>query len=101
MEHENQKDLTWYTERVGQRIYRKNNICECIKCVDVFENGLIITDTAHAHYLFDCQNEMGLIYLDATQRDLLVELARKITENQKSIPPDFNQIITENFNDLI
>jgi hypothetical protein len=32
--------------------------------MDVFKNGLIIHSDDMAQYLYDCQNEMGLIYSD-------------------------------------
>lgn len=59
MIHEKQ----WFIERIGKRIFRENNHCPCAICLDVFENGLIITDEMHAIYLYDCQ-ETGLIYCD-------------------------------------
>jgi hypothetical protein len=38
---------------------------------------------------------------EKVQRDLLKEFVLKIVDNQTDIPPDFNQIITDNFNDLV
>jgi hypothetical protein len=38
---------------------------------------------------------------EKVQRDLLKEFVLKIIDNQTDIPPDFNQIITDNFNDLV
>ncbi len=57
-------DLQWFLDRIGKRIYRENNRCTCSICVDVFNNGLIVDDKFHASYLFDCQHEQGLIYVD-------------------------------------
>ena len=54
-------DKQWFIDRIGKRIYRKNNICNCRICVNVHEEGLIITDKQHAIYLYDCQ-ELDLIY---------------------------------------
>lgn len=56
------KDLQWFIDRIGEKIYRENNICECDLCIDVFKNGLIIISESHAKYLYDCQHELGLIY---------------------------------------
>ncbi len=53
----------WFIDRIGKRIYRKNNICNCAVCLNVHEVGLIITDKDHAIYLYDCQ-EMDLIYYE-------------------------------------
>jgi hypothetical protein len=56
-------DEQWFIDRIGKRIYRKNNICNCPTCLQVHEVGLIITDKDHAIYLYDCQ-EMDLIYYE-------------------------------------
>jgi hypothetical protein len=56
-------DKQWFIERIGKRIFRENNHCLCAICLDVFENGLIITDEMHAIYLYDYQ-ETGLIYYE-------------------------------------
>jgi hypothetical protein len=56
-------DKQWFIDRIGKRIYRKNNICDCQVCVHVHEQGLIIADEKHAIYLYDCQ-EMDLMYYD-------------------------------------
>ena len=51
------------------------------------------------------QDEVGEFIAAAinekVQRDLLKEFVLKIIDNQTDIPPDFNQIITDNFNDLV
>ena len=56
-------DKKWFIDRIGKRIYRKNNICNCAVCLNVHEVGLIIADEMHAIYLYDCQ-ELHLIYYD-------------------------------------
>lgn len=57
-------ELTWFLNRIGTRIYRyTDNEC-CEHCQNVFKNGLIIENKTHAHYLFDCQNDMNLTYDD-------------------------------------
>ena len=56
-------DKQWFIDRIGKRIYRKNNICNCRTCLNVHKEGLIITDEQHAIYLYDCQ-ELDLIYYD-------------------------------------
>jgi hypothetical protein len=56
-------DKQWFIDRIGKRIYRKNNICNCPTCLQVHQVGLIITDKDHAIYLYDCQ-EMDLIYYE-------------------------------------
>jgi len=56
-------DKQWFIDRIGKRIYRKNNVCNCRICVNVHEEGLIITDKQHAIFLYDCQ-ELDLFYYD-------------------------------------
>ena len=63
-------DLQWFKDRIGKRVYRENNKCRCKICVEVFEIGLIINDEIHAHYLLDCQNELGLIYTDNINKEM-------------------------------
>jgi hypothetical protein len=57
-------NLKWFVNRIGKRIYRLTDICCCVYCKKVFEEGLIISNKKHATYLFDCQNEMNLEYAD-------------------------------------
>lgn len=60
------KDLQWFKDRVGKRVYRLTpTTCKCSICLSVLNRGLIIDDDIHAQYLFDCQNEMELIYEDS------------------------------------
>jgi hypothetical protein len=56
-------DRQWFIDRIGKRIYREKNICDCEVCTKVYKEGLIITDEQHANYLYDCQ-ELDLIYYD-------------------------------------
>ncbi len=58
----NSKELKWFKDRIGTRIFRLNNKCDCEVCKSVYVNGLIVEDELHAQYLYDCQNEMQLIY---------------------------------------
>lgn len=62
-------DLQWFIDRIGKRIYRKPLNCSCKGCqknyVDISKLG--ITGQTHAHYLYDCQNELGIKYYDKEQ----------------------------------
>jgi hypothetical protein len=62
-------DKQWFIDRIGKRIYRKNNVCNCEVCTTVHKEGLIITDEQHANYLYDCQ-ELDLIYYENTNRKI-------------------------------
>ena len=56
--------LQWFKERIGKRVYRDDVNCKCETCKSVGAHGLIIGDDTHAHYLFDCESEMGTTYRD-------------------------------------
>lgn len=72
------KDKQWFIECIGKKVFRDTNKCNCQVCVDVFNNGLVISDENHANYLFDIQNELGYNYIDARERiDILIQNAYK------------------------
>jgi hypothetical protein len=54
----------WFINRIGKRIYRKKNLCDCEACTTVHKEGLVIRDEINADYLYYCQLEMGLRYYD-------------------------------------
>jgi hypothetical protein len=61
-------DKQWFIDRIGKRVYRDKNTCDCEMCNDVFENGLIIKNETHATYLYDVQHELQYIYTDENPR---------------------------------
>jgi hypothetical protein len=58
------KSQDWFIERIGEKVYRGDNGCDCPVCKAVEKYGLIIHDMLHAQYLYDCQNELGVNYYD-------------------------------------
>jgi hypothetical protein len=60
----NKKNLEWFKQRIGKRVYRKHNFCKCESCLNTWKEGLIIRDETHADYLFMCECEMDLNYFD-------------------------------------
>jgi hypothetical protein len=54
----------WFHDRIGKRVYRTQNTCQCEVCQAVYHNGLLIADQLHATYLYDIQNELNLFYSD-------------------------------------
>lgn len=55
----------WFINRIGKRIYRHNGFtCKCDECKTIKQEGLVIRDEQHAGYIYDCQNDMQLIYSD-------------------------------------
>jgi hypothetical protein len=61
-------DKQWFIDRIGKRVYRDKNTCDCEICKIVFENGLIIKNEMHATYLYDVQHELQYIYSDENPR---------------------------------
>ena len=59
------KSKDWFLERVGNRVYRDDNGCDCNVCKSVMIHGLIIHDEHHASYLYDVQNELNVNYYDS------------------------------------
>ena len=58
------KDLQWFIDRIGKRIYRLTDTKCCRHCQRVFKDGLVIDDLMHAKYLYICQGELELVYGD-------------------------------------
>ncbi len=45
----------WFLERIGKRVYRNDDGCDCDLCKQVLQHGVIITDRHQAQYLYDCE----------------------------------------------
>lgn len=58
------KSKDWFVERIGQKIYRDDNGCDCHVCKTIERVGLVIHDELHAQYLHDVHTEMGINYYD-------------------------------------
>lgn len=59
--------LKWFTNRIGQTIYRGKTSCPCGTCAEVLEKGLKILDEQHAEYLHMIQvdlEDLGIKYSD-------------------------------------
>ena len=55
--------LQWFLNRIGKRVLRsKGGKCRCEMCKDSLTVGLVISNKAHAEYLFLNQNELGAVY---------------------------------------
>ena len=50
----------WFHERIGKRIYRNDDGCDCEGCKRVYEEGLVIDDDFHADYLTDIEAEYNI-----------------------------------------
>lgn len=59
------KTKAWFIERIGKRIFRDPTEC-CPTCKNTAENGLIVSDEAHADYLYCTENDFASegIFLD-------------------------------------
>lgn len=58
------KQLAWFKERIGKRVYRGKVACECIMCRTIEKEGLIIDNEMHAIYLTDMSVELNIEYRD-------------------------------------
>ena len=52
----------WFLARIGQRVFRYSNGCDCESCKSTEKKGLVINSRDQATYLFDIQNEVGINY---------------------------------------
>lgn len=50
----------WFKDRIGKRIYRDADDCECETCKDAVKNGIVIRDKAHAYYLYNIQCDFAI-----------------------------------------
>lgn len=72
----------WFRERIGARVYRNRDGCDCPSCEEVYQNGIRIADHYHAMYLYDmesCFTAEGspLRYFDTKE---------EVAQFEKSIP---------------
>ena len=51
--------LQWFKERVGKRVFRNKNGCDCPSCEVVYKTGVVITDQFHANYLYDLEKDFS------------------------------------------
>lgn len=56
--------LQWFKARIGKRVYRNSNGCDCPVCNATHRHGLVIEDDLQATYLRDCEADIGLHYAD-------------------------------------
>lgn len=74
--HENRenymvKDLQWFIDRIGKRVYRNTWTCQCPTCVDVARRWLIIANEMHASYLCDVEGTHAEEWIELNYRDEL------------------------------
>lgn len=55
MSREIPERLQWFLSKVGQRLYRNDDGCDCEVCKHILEHGLIIIDQQHASYCYDIE----------------------------------------------
>lgn len=63
-----QKSKEWFVERIGKRIYRKDNDY-CPSCAETAEHGLIVIDENHAEYLAGIDADFAACKLEMNYRD--------------------------------
>ncbi len=50
--------LQWFIDRIGKRVFRSANGCDCVICNRVFEVGIVIEDEMHANYLCGMEGDL-------------------------------------------
>jgi len=59
--------LQFFIDHIGLPVFRTRNGCRCPHCEDVYQNGLIIDDETHAHYLTSIEAETNIRYYDTAK----------------------------------
>jgi hypothetical protein len=72
----------WFLDRVGKRVWRNKNYCDCNTCDVVYTKGLMITDSLHAGYLWAVEGDyyregFPLKYFDTPEERDAFELTLK------------------------
>jgi len=49
------RTLKWFKDRIGKRIFRDADGCDCSGCAKVVSDGLVVHNDFHADYLFTLQ----------------------------------------------
>lgn len=60
----------WFLDRLGKRVFRNHNSCDCGVCGKVGDMGIIINNKLHAYYLQDCELELEVMYFDTKEEAL-------------------------------
>lgn len=74
----------WFVNRIGKRIYRNKNACECKACQAINKNGLIVANKLHAQYLYDIEqdfNAEGILVRYFDTPDEVVDYAQQLEDH--------------------
>lgn len=63
------KNLDWFKDRIGKKVFRKRNFCQCNTCLEIWENGITILDEMHADYLYCIEMETNVNYFDKNENN--------------------------------
>lgn len=50
----------WFRSKVGARLFRNHNGCNCPSCEDTVKNGVLVYDESQADYLYDTEVDYNL-----------------------------------------
>jgi len=56
MENSYNERKKWFLDRVGKKIYRDKNFCDCFVCKRVENEGVVVLDKNNALYLLDIES---------------------------------------------
>jgi len=58
----------WFLSKVGKRIFRDEDTCQCRTCQEVVKNWLIVHNEQHARHLYDVQNDFWAEWINMNYR---------------------------------
>jgi hypothetical protein len=81
----------WFIDRIGKRVFRNVNTCSCGVCKSVYENGVVISDSRHADYIWLCEGDSTAEGFPLRYFDTKKEALEFDWDNLKDFLKDFNQ----------
>uniref|UniRef100_A0A6M3MER1 Uncharacterized protein n=1 Tax=viral metagenome TaxID=1070528 RepID=A0A6M3MER1_9ZZZZ len=64
---EEMEEEKWFINRIGKKVWRTMNTCDCLTCRKAYRDGLIIFDKMHVDYLHLCSETQGIRYFDTKE----------------------------------
>jgi len=63
----------WFLDRIGKRVFRNKDGCNCPSCLNVAEQGIVIASEEHARYLdmIEATPDMEIKYFDTMEEALI------------------------------
>lgn len=87
----NEARKQWFLDRIGKRVFRNMDKCDCAICAAIYEKGLVIVDRMMAQYLYDIETDFTadgapLKYFDTKQE--VTEFEKGLIDFESKISKD-------------